>query len=480
MRRASTLAARLGTRIALSLLVVWVLATLISLWVLMRELNASYDKTLQETAQRLLPLAISDYRLHQVGILDIRPDLSLLQNVDLGLTHRILSDQPEYLLYQLRDWRGKVLLRSHNAPMSPMLERIQPGFSKVDNFRLYTASTVDNRFHIQIAESAKHRYGALVDSLVLFLLVFLLALPVSVLIVYTAVKRQLIPISSFTKAIAKRHGHNLEPIDQMGLPDDFLDVQLATNELLERLRAALSSEREFAANAAHELRTPLAVASVQLQRLRQELSGTLDQSERLDSVSQSLKRLTRLVDKLLQLARAESAALYSGTPTDVGVVAQMVARELDPQSERIEILAPSRLNLQMDPDALAVILSNLLENGLKYAPSTSPVILRIDTKAIVTVENLAPNLNSESLENLEKRFVRGPTANKPGTGLGLAIVSTFCQQLDIKKNLSLVGQGRGQRLCITLDFTSVLRQASIHKTSTPRLPSLAPPSPKSD
>ena len=455
MKRASTLAARLGTRIALSLLIVWVLATLISLWVLMRELNASYDKTLQETAQRLLPLAISDYRLHQVGILDIRPDLSLLQNVDLGLTHRILSDQPEYLLYQLRDWRGKVLLRSHNAPMSPMLEKIQPGFSRVDNFRLYTASTIDGNFHIQIAESAKHRYGALVDSLILFILVFLLALPASVLLVYAAVKRQLIPISRFTGAIAKRHGQNLEPIDQMNLPDDFLDVQLATNDLLERLRGALNSEREFAANAAHELRTPLAVASVQLQRLRQELGATADQSERLDSVSQSLKRLTRLVDKLLQLARAESATLYSGTPTDIRVVAQMVARELDPQLERIEIFAPDSVSLRIDPDALAVILTNLLENGLKYAPSISPVILRIDAHARVTIENLAPNLDSQSLERLQQRFVRGPTDNKPGTGLGLAIVSTFCQQLGIDKRLLLVGQGRGQRLCVTLDFSQL-------------------------
>lgn len=469
MKRPSTLTARIGTRIALSLLVVWVLATVISLLVLMRELNTSYDKTLQETAQRLLPLAISDYQLHQVGILELRPDLSLLQNFDLGLTHRILSDQPEYLLYQLRDWQGKVLLRSHNAPMSPMLATITPGFSSLEHFRLYTASTLDGRYHIQVAESVKHRYGALVDSLILFLLVFLLALPVSVLLVYTAVKGQLVPVSRFTKAIARRHGHNLKPIDPMNLPDDFLEVQQATNELLERLRSALNSEREFAANAAHELRTPLAVASVQLQRLRQELGAGTEQSQRLVSVAESLQRLTRLVDKLLQLARAESAGLYSGTPTSVAVVARMVARELDPGDERIELLINDMPELQLDPDALAVVLSNLIENGLKYAPSASPVIVRAGEDARVQVENLAPNLDADQLEGLQKRFARGPERSKPGTGLGLAIVSTFCQQLGIELELKLVGTGRGQRLCVSLDFSAVKTEAS---------PAL--PSPKSD
>lgn len=455
MSRPSTLAARLGTRIAISLLIAWIIATLVSLAVLMRELNYSYDRTLKETAQRLLPLALSDYQLHQVGLLELRPDLSLLQNFDLGITHRLLSDQPEYLLYQLRDWRGRVLLSSHNAPMSPMLAEIQPGFASLEHFRLYTASTPDGRYHIQVAESVKHRYGALVDSLILFLLVFVFALPVSVLLVYTAVRKQLVPVNHFTKAISRRHGKNLEPIDSLDLPDDFVEVQQATNELLGRLRTALNAEREFAANAAHELRTPLAVASVQLQRLRQELGANPEQRERLTTVSNSLQRLTRLVDKLLQLARAESAGLYSGTPTSIARVAQMVARELDPTEQRIELILDDAPNLALDPDALAVILSNLLENGLKYAPSESPVILRANSDAQIFVENLAPNLDEETLSTLQQRFVRGSERSKPGTGLGLAIVSTFCQQLGINLKLELLGSGRGQRLQISLDCLSV-------------------------
>lgn len=455
MRKAKTLAAQLGARIALSLILVWVLATIVSLWVLMREMNASYDKTLQETAQRLLPLAISDYRLHQIGVLDIRPDLSLLSNFDIGVTHRLLSSQPEYLLYQLRDSSGRVLLRSHNAPINPMLPEIRTGFSRADNFRIFTASTADNRFHIQVAESTQHRYGVLVDSLMVFLLVFTLALPISFLVVYTAVKRRLIPISRFTKAISRRHRNNLTAIEQTDLPEDFIEVQAATNELLERLRSALKSEREFAANSAHELRTPLAVALVQLQRLRQEL-GESDQGVRLLSVEGSLKRLARLIDKLLQLSRADSATLFSGQPTSVLQVVDMISRELDPQQQRIETISSTDdVYLQIDPDALAVILTNLIENGLKYAPAESPVIIRHNGPRLL-VENLAPQLNQDSLESLSDRFVRGSDRSKPGTGLGLAIVGAFCKQLNIEKRIELEGSGRGQRLRVTLDMTNLV------------------------
>ncbi len=462
-----TLAAQLGARIALSLLVVWVLATIVSLWVLMREMNASYDKTLQETAQRLLPLAISDYRLHQIGILDVRPDLSLLNSFDIGVTHRLLSGEPEYLLYQLRDGAGRILLRSHNAPINPMLPEIKTGFSQVDHFRIYTASTANKQFHIQIAESIQHRYGVLVDSLVIFILVFTLALPVSFFVVYTAVRRRLVPITLFTQAISKRHGNHLAAINQNDLPEDFVQVQEATNALLDRLRAALLAEREFAANSAHELRTPLAVALVQLQRLRQEL-GETDQGVRLKSVEDSLKRLARLIDKLLQLARAESAALYSGQPTSVHQVITMVSRELDPMQQRIEPIYESDLWLSLDPDALAVILSNLIENGLKYAPAESPVLIRVVAGARIQVENLAPQLTQDSLESLSDRFVRGSDRTKPGSGLGLAIVGAFCKQLKIERRLELIGQGRGQRLRVTIELDNLMVSQDEQALPSPR------------
>lgn len=468
MKQQKTLAAQLGARIALSLVLVWILATIVSLWVLMREMNASYDKTLQETAQRLLPLAISDYRLHQVGVLDLQPDLSLLNSFDNGVTHRLLTEKPEYLLYQLRDYSGRVLLRSHNAPISPMLAEIKSGFSSVDNFRLYTASTPDNRFHIQVAESAQHRYGALVDSLMVFLLVFTIALPVSFVVVYTAVRSRLVPVSRFTKAISKRHVNNLVPINQTDLPEDFIEVQEATNALLDRLKAALISEREFAANSAHELRTPLAVALVQLQRLRQEL-GETDQGIRLKSVEESLKRLARLIDKLLQLARAESASLYSGTPTSVSQVITMISRELDPMQQRIEPILEADLSLNIDPDALAVILSNLVENGLKYAPPESPVIIRALSSAQLQVENLASQLTEDSLTTISQRFVRGSEdRTKPGSGLGLAIVGAFCEQLKIEKRLELLGSGRGQRLRVTLDLSELTSEASGQALPSPK------------
>ncbi len=251
-----TLAAQLGVQIALSLVLVWLLATVVALWVLVKELNSTYDQSLKETAQRVLPLAISDYRLNQFGLLDLRPELSLLGTLNLSVGPRILGDQPEYLMYQLRDFKGRILVRSNNAPMTPMLDSLQTGFTHGKNLSIFTASSIDGRYHLQVAESVDHRYGALFDTALLFLLVFIIALPLSVLLVYIAVKRRLVPVQQFAENMATRSGSNLEPMIQNELPEDFLEVQKATNALLDRLRTALLAEREFAANSAHELRTP--------------------------------------------------------------------------------------------------------------------------------------------------------------------------------------------------------------------------------
>lgn len=444
-----TLAAQLGVQIALSLVLVWLLATVISLWVLIKELNSTYDQGLKETAQRVLPLAISDYRLNQFGLLDLRPELSLLSTLNLSVGPRILGDQPEYLMYQLRDFNGRILVRSNNAPMTPMLDSLQTGFTHGKNFSIYTASSLDGRYHLQVAETVDHRYGVLFDTALLFLLVFSIALPLSVLLVYIAVKRRIAPVQRFAKNMATRGGSNLEPMAQAELPEDFLEVQKATNELLDRLRTALQAEREFAANSAHELRTPLAVASVQLQRLSGEL-GTTDQAERLKIVQSSLARLTRLIDKLLQLARAESITLYKGEPSNLHVIVNMIARELDPHHERVEIISQSPPALDVDPDALAVILSNLIENGLKYAPDKSPVIVRLESTGAFSVENLAPDLELNDLNNLKQRFVRGNHRSQPGSGLGLAIVGAMVDQLKGDLDLNITGEGRGKRLIVKI------------------------------
>ncbi|NRP09890.1 MULTISPECIES: ATP-binding protein [unclassified Marinobacterium] len=442
-----TLAAQLGVQIALSLVLVWLLATVVALWVLVKELNSTYDQSLKETAQRVLPLAISDYRLNQFGLLDLRPELSLLGTLNLSVGPRILGDQPEYLMYQLRDFRGRILVRSNNAPMTPMLDSLQTGFTHGKNFSIYTASSLDGRYHLQVAETVDHRYGVLFDTALLFLLVFTIALPLSVLLVYIAVKRRLVPVQQFAENMATRGGSNLEPMAQAELPEDFTEVQKATNALLERLRTALLAEREFAANSAHELRTPLAVASVQLQRLSDEL-GSTDQAERLKIVQSSLARLTRLIDKLLQLARAESVTLYKGEPTNLELIVKMIARELDPRNDRVEIISESPPLLDIDPDALAVILSNLVENGLKYAPNESPVIIRLESNGAFSVENLAPDLAPEDLNGLKQRFVRGNQRSQPGSGLGLAIVGAMVDQLNGDLDLKIAGEGRGKRLIV--------------------------------
>ena len=170
------------------------------------------------------------------------------------------------------------------------------------------------------------------------------------------------------------------------------------------------------------------------------------------SVEQSLSRLTRLIDKLLQLARAESVSLYTGEPTDTRMIATMVARELNPEGHRVELIGAGA-KLPIDPDAIAVVLSNLIENALKYAPDESPVIVNLEEDGQFSVANLAPDLSEADLETLQQRFVRGSQRSKPGSGLGLAIVGTMVEQLQGVLELKLQGKGRGQRLVVKVSLT---------------------------
>jgi two-component system OmpR family sensor kinase len=128
----------------------------------------------------------------------------------------------------------------------------------------------------------------------------------------------------------------------------------------------------------------------------------------------------------------------------------MIARELDPHHERVEIISQSPPALDVDPDALAVILSNLIENGLKYAPDKSPVIVRLESSGAFSVENLAPDLELDDLNNLKQRFVRGNHRSQPGSGLGLAIVGAMVDQLKGDLDLNINGEGRGKRLIVKI------------------------------
>lgn len=188
------------------------------------------------------------------------------------------------------------------------------------------------------------------------------------------------------------------------------------NRLLERLRAAFEAERSFAANAAHELRTPLAGAIAQAQRLRSE---TLDPAAkaRAAEIEATLKRLTRL-------ARAEGGRLRLDQSVELRSVARVVAEDLGRMGApgRIALSLPETpVMSDLDPDAFGILCRNLVENALRHGVGTAPVEVTLTSDGRLVVSNDGPVLPADVLDRLTARFERAG-ALTDGSGLGLAIV----------------------------------------------------------
>ncbi|WP_245490268.1 sensor histidine kinase [Rhizobium leguminosarum] len=262
----------------------------------------------------------------------------------------------------------------------------------------------------------------------------IVVIPLSLLAIYLAVRRSLRPVRALRQELANRGAQDLSPVTDSGLPTELLPISAGVNQLLDRLTAAFHAERAFAANAAHELRTPVAGAIAQAQRIRSETKEKLT-SQRATEIETTLKRLMRVSEKLMQLARAEGGRLQSDEPSDLRTVLQMVLQNFARAGEgRIALRVPQAPVLSMlDPDAVGILCRNLIENALKHGAQHGSVDVSLEPGGLLTVANDGPNLPADAMDRLIRRFERG-TGKIGGTGLGLAIVTAIADRVgaDVK------------------------------------------------
>jgi two-component system OmpR family sensor kinase len=234
-------------------------------------------------------------------------------------------------------------------------------------------------------------------------------------------------------------------LESTGLPKELKPIARSVNLLLGRLRSALEAEREFTANSAHELRTPIAGALAQTQRLAEELPPGPTKA-RAHQVESSLVNLGRLAEKLLQLARAEAGIGGSATATDLRPVLDMIVTDYERDSRsqgRLRYTAASATKLvrNADMDAFGIILRNLIENALVHGDPELPVDVSLDEHGVVRVVNGGPSVAEGDIATLKKRFRRGNTSAS-GSGLGLAIADRIVSQMG--GTLDLISPASGQ------------------------------------
>ncbi len=292
MRREPSITRRLILALTSSMVIFWLAAIGLGIQVMQHEFDELFDSAQQETAQRLLALIVED--LNQRA-----------ETYPSGVAILKTPASREYLTYQVRDKDGNVVLRSNDASPEPFDAPLVRGFQNNDRLkRIYTEATADGALFIQVADRLGNRREAVRESAVTLLLPLIMLIPASILAIWLILGRALKPIETLRRDIATKDSGNMAAIHGDELPKEIKPIARSVNLLLARLRSALEAEREFTANSAHELRTPIAGALAQTQRLAELSAGAA--RTRARQVESSLVDLGRLAEKLLQLSRAEA------------------------------------------------------------------------------------------------------------------------------------------------------------------------------
>lgn len=421
---------RLAIGLVLGITLMWIVATLLSALNMASELSEVFDGALEQTAERILPLAVAD-------IIDREQE-------GREVTISGLHEGEEVLSYVVRDGLGRVLLKSSGADPARFPRYEGAGFVTDGGYRYYFDSAMQESLTVAVSEPLSKRREAVLHSAASLLWPLPFLIPLSIIGVWFLVGRAVRPVNEFSVEIERRGGGDLTPLDVTRLPVEFKPVGQEVNRLLERLRRTLEAERSFAANSAHELRTPVAAALAQTQRLLAETTDR-DTLARAGEIEAALRRLSALAEKLMQLAKSESGALNREQSADVRPVLELVIEDFrrDPQTAaRLEVRIPDTEVLSdIDPNALAILARNLLENALKHGQAGASVAVRLSPGGEFSVANDGAPMDADALARIRRPFERGETM-AGGTGLGLAIAAAIAQGSGCALELMSPARGR--------------------------------------
>ena len=260
--------------------------------------------------------------------------------------------------------------------------------------------------------------------------------PLLVLVVWWGVSRSLAPVERVRRQLAQRQADDLSPVSDAQLPDEVQPLVSELNLLFERVRRAFDAQQHFVADAAHELRSPLAALRLQLHGLQRAGDDTA-RAAAVERLGAGIDRATRLVEQLLTLARQEASAA-GGAPrevVDLHAVAQLALADVAPAAQArtmdMGLLESDAATVHGNAEALRMLLRNLLDNAIKYSPPGGRVDVQIrnmpDQSVQITVEDSGPGIALAHRDRVMQRFVRETADSATGSGLGLAIVQAIAQ-----------------------------------------------------
>lgn len=368
-----------------------------------------------------------------------------------SLFNRLRRDSgmlPGELLFQLYDARGQ-RLHPANASLELQGDATRPIEATLGGQDYWVVRLDSPRWSLRLAEPRPP------DATVLGWMnrelwpSLLIAFPIVMGVVWIAVRRGLLPLRQLAARMAQRNPQDLSPLDLQPRHAELQPLAAALEDLLAQLRGKLQRERRFVQDAAHELRTPMAVISAQAHVVAHAADDSQRQAAQ-QALQHAIARASHLSGQLLALAALDEAATPEPAELDLAQLLREMLAQATPQAlaRRIELSldAPERLAMRCDTSALHSVLQNLLDNALRYVQDGARIALDLGTSGhsvLITVADDGPGIAPEDRERLFERFQRGAGNRSPGSGLGLAIVRQALLRLrgDLHLQAGLDGKG---------------------------------------
>ncbi|MCD4503138.1 ATP-binding protein [Chromobacterium piscinae] len=425
MTRLRSLQARLMLVLLLIVPATWLAASAAAVWLAQREVDELFDTQMAQFARQLLAIDVHGMRP------DDPPKLKhLLAGADKG---RMDNDDMGLAIW---DAQGRQVLcdgRGRRFDYEPTRRGFHDfiGHDHHHDWRLLYLPAPDGSRMVAVGQKLGLRQEMVWSVVKAQLLPWMIGLPLMLLAILLALRRELAPFRRLAGAIAARAPDDNSPVPDE-VPQEVRPLVRALNALFVRIGTMLEHERRFTADAAHELRTPLAALRVQAEVL----ALTPDEGGRRHALSQlqlGIERAGRLVEQLLALSRLDPLqsprqreAVVWGRLAE-GLMAELAATA-DGVEWRLDWRCPPEqaLPLSGDPTLVGLMLRNLLENACRYGPADGVVELRLEEDA-VSVLDRGPGIAPEWLERVRERFFRPPGQEQPGSGLGLSIVERIAE-----------------------------------------------------
>lgn len=368
-------------------------------------------------------------------------------DIDLPTLHRYAPRVACQVFHE-----GRLVLRSANAPAEPMIpieQHFKSGFETVNidgnSWRVFATYGAEQDIQVYVGEQASSRTSILRAVLRSTLWPMAIALPFLAIAVWWAVYKGIAPLRRLRGALATRRPETLDPVVLGDTTAEIAPIVDALNGLLERIHALLLTERRFTADAAHELRTPIAGIRTQAQVALAETDEAL-RRHALQNTLDGCDRATRLVEQLLMLSRMDANAAQSITNVDLSALARQAVADIAPRAiakkQVLEFCGDAACIIRGNEALLAALIRNLVDNAVRYSFESARVMVSVEQherKIVACVEDSGPGMSEADLQRLGERFFRVLGTGESGSGLGWSIVRRIAitHELEIQVDRSV-------------------------------------------